>query len=214
MKLMNVGIDHNMEFEGHKAWAWVTTDTSTWPIIANDWLTSHKAKILPLVKKKNVVVQAGGNCGMYPRLLADYFDRVYTAEPDPENFYCLSVNCNNDKIIKFNAAFGSKNELIRIKVRTNRNVGMHMVETGEGSYIPTLKIDQLALDACDLLWLDVEEYEGKALRGAKKTIEKYHPVIALENCLTDHIEFLSQFGYDIVDQSNMDTILMVRKDHG
>lgn len=208
MKFDNVGIDPNIVFEGHKGWAWITTDRATWPIIARDWELYHKYKILPLVKNKRVVVQAGGNCGMYPRLLSSIFDRVYTAEPDPANFQCLTINCDTDNVIKLNCAFGNKNELVRMNHRTMANVGMHMVEQGEGSYIPTLKIDQLALDCCDLLWLDVEEYEEQALKGAKQTIKKYSPVIAIENYQESHGKFLDQFGYTIVDKSAMDTILI------
>src|SRR5258706_8288422 len=44
------------------------------------------------VKSFDACVQAGGNCGVWPRALATQFSRVYTAEPHPANFTALAWN--------------------------------------------------------------------------------------------------------------------------
>ena len=48
--------------------------------------------------------------------------------------------------------------------------------------MPTVIIDELDLPSCGLIQLDVEGYEYFALLGARRTIEKYHPVIMVEWC--------------------------------
>ena len=48
--------------------------------------------VQPYLKGKKVVVQAGGNCGMQVVKFAEFFDTVYTFEPDPVNFHCLVNN--------------------------------------------------------------------------------------------------------------------------
>jgi len=45
---------------------------------------------------------------------------------------------------------------------------------------PTLMIDDLKLNHCDLICLDVEGYETPALIGACQTIEKHSPIILTE----------------------------------
>src|SRR3954463_5592306 len=40
----------------------------------------------------DLCIQAGGNCGTWPRYLAERFGAVYTFEPDPANFTALAFN--------------------------------------------------------------------------------------------------------------------------
>jgi hypothetical protein len=51
--------------------------------------------------------------------------------------------------------------------------------SGKGT-IPVLRIDDLLLESCDLIHLDIEGFEGVALQGAKETIKKFKPIICLE----------------------------------
>ena len=204
----NIDYGFDKDFDDVNIAAWVSSDKIAWPVITNDWLTSHKEKLLPLCDNRRVAVQAGGNCGLYPKLLSKYFERVYTVEPDPVNFHCLAINCDRPNIIKMNAAVGETNELVSIKVQWSENVGMHQVEHGVGSSIPTILIDQLALDQCDLLWLDTEGYEIHALRGALKTIKEFSPIISLEDITQECLDLLEPIGYYVAAVSEMDTILI------
>lgn len=43
--------------------------------------------ISSFVDKKDVIIQAGGNAGYYVMQYAKIFNRVYTFEPDPINFF-------------------------------------------------------------------------------------------------------------------------------
>jgi FkbM family methyltransferase len=47
--------------------------------------------------------------------------------------------------------------------------------------IPTLTIDSLGLERCDLIKIDIEGMEPFALRGAAKTIERFRPIISAEH---------------------------------
>lgn len=162
----------------------------------------------------DVVVQAGGNCGVWPLWLSERFKAVYTFEPDPLNFYCLSRNCAKPNIIKMQAALGDKTGFIDL-ARERRNIGAHYID-GEG-LIPTLCIDSLGLEACDYICLDIEGYELKALHGAKNTIEKYSPVIQVEDKgLSDKygsfkgdIEnwLISEYDYEVIARPHRDVIL-------
>ena len=154
------------------------------------------------VPEKKVVVQAGGNCGFYVKQYAEIFDLVYTFEPDPLNFLCLAMNCRSANVIKFQACLGFERQGVSVG-RWLADVGSCHV-TGSGP-IPTMQIDDLALERCDLIQLDVEGYELNALKGAVSTINKCKPVIAVEvyedwakryNASTAEVEqFLGGLGY-------------------
>jgi FkbM family methyltransferase len=135
-------------------------------------------------KNKRTVIQAGGNCGIYARLYSELFETVYTFEPDPINFYCLVQNIKNTNVIKFQSCLGSDHKLVSVAINENTmakkgyNCGTFQV-SGNGK-VPVLKIDDLALDQCDLIHLDIEGFEGFALQGAMETIKKFKPTICLE----------------------------------
>lgn len=196
-------------------WVWAKTDIHAWVGPKRDWEEGHYHKILHYVpeNKRNVVVQAGGNQGMYPRLLSDLFKAVYTFEPDPVNFHCLVANCQRPNIIKMNAALSYKHEAVSISIDRfadwDTNYGVRDVVHQEDSYIPTFMIDDLSLDQCDLIMLDTEGYELNILKGAVKTLEKFHPVIFAEFA-EPCIGYLQGFGYEPVDRSFGD-IIFVRK---
>lgn len=134
--------------------------------------------VVAFCKNRDVVLQAGGNCGAWPMKLAPLFGAVYTFEPDPVNFGALCLNTMGLKnVIKLQAALGQERNLIDLD-RTGSNCGAHFV-SGRG-LLPTLRIDDLCLRTCDLLWLDIEGQELEALIGARDTIFNCKPVIVFE----------------------------------
>jgi FkbM family methyltransferase len=188
----------NNSVEEISSWLWVTEDNGAFDGPKSDW-GPLKQGILDHVKNFDVVVQAGGNCGMYPRLLSDMFKRVYTFEPDPLNFHCLSYNCQKDNIYKMNAALGETNKLVRMQRVSMTNVGGHRVSDTGDTFIPTFTIDQLALDKCDYISLDCEGYEPNVIAGAMETISKFLPVITLETVNEEINTLLSPLGYKKID---------------
>jgi FkbM family methyltransferase len=159
----------------------------------------------------DVAVQAGGNCGVWPDALAKKFGAVYTFEADPLNFRCLAANVPAEHVFKFNAALGYERGCVDL-VRT-LNCGAHRV--GGPGRIPRLRIDDLALDTCDFLQLDIEGYEYPAFLGAMETIEKHHPLVMYEAKGKakqygvrgeDIPEFLTARGYKLVLQVNADWV--------
>ena len=169
-------------------------DSSQYPELKNLWWPQydqgmwnymHKHRITPEffdelmthVTGKTVAVQAGGNCGQYVRQFSQRFDTVYTFEPDPTNFLCLTLNCGNN-VIKTQACVGNERKFVNIS-KGHDSGAIHVSGTGN---IHTVIIDDMDLPACDLIQLDIEGYEYFALLGARRTIERYHPLLILEWC--------------------------------
>jgi FkbM family methyltransferase len=189
------------EIEIRDGWYWPKTDRNCWKfMLAHPNLPSE---ISTLVNDRRVVVQAGGNCGYYPKQYASLFQTVYTFEPEWLNFYCLNLNVPESNVVKNQACLGDTHSLVNLAIK-EKNRGKNFVN-GVGIY-PTYKIDDLNLETCNLIHLDIEGYELFALRGAAKTIKKCRPVIVIEmwdqlsnrfgeNINEQTVEFLDSLGY-------------------
>lgn len=194
--------------EGVDSMLWPVRDYNAfhWPLV--DWVNDHRS-FLEFVRGRDVVVQAGGCCGMYPRFYRNHFKRVYTFEPDPTNYYCLEKNCAVEGIYHQNAALGSEEKYVSLDSPTapgeENNVGMYTVNESPGS-VKMTTVDSLNLDKCDLIHFDLEGYETQALIGAINLIEKCSPVIITERECGR--EFLASLGYKKVKKTSMDAIFV------
>lgn len=199
------------QVEDIKGWHWIETDSGAWDGPKKDWETSHKNCIEKYCKDYHTVIQAGGNQGMYPKLLSRIFDHVYTFEPDSLNYETLKLNCPDRNIIKTNAALGKENGWCLVKRLTMQNTGMHKVEfsnTQTPDKSPMYKLDDMIFDRVDLIMLDLEGYEYFALQGALMTIKKFKPVIFIERPSTEIRNLLGGIGYWSVMQSAMDEVFV------
>lgn len=189
------------DVEIRNGWYWPKTDVSCWAFMQR--YPDLPQTIAEFVLQKRVVVQAGGNCGFYPKQYAKLFDTVYTFEPEWLNFYCLNLNVPESNVIKNQSCLGNSHQLVNLAIK-EKNRGKNYVK-GVGNY-PTYKIDDLNLTICDLIHLDIEGFEYYALQGASETITRCRPVIVVEmwdqlsnrfeediNAKTENL--LTSFGY-------------------
>ena len=121
-------------------------------------------------------VQAGANVGVFPKVLAGHFEVVYAVEIDATNFADLRANAMPDNVRAFRGAVGEAAG--RVGCRHERLPISHCV--GPGDEVDVIRIDDWALQHCDLIALDVEGYEWPALKGAAQTIERCRPVLVIE----------------------------------
>lgn len=186
---------------------WPKTDKRCW-----QYMLDHPdvpEKLTEYVHKKNrkVIIQAGGNAGFYPKKYSSLFETVYTFEPDWLNFYCLTHNVPESNVVKFQACLGNENKLVSLNIK-EANRGKNFV-SGDGIY-PVCKIDDLNLNNCSAIQLDIEGFEYYAILGGLETIKKFKPVIVLEiwdqldNRYEKHLnsltyELLESLGYEHVN---------------
>lgn len=212
---MATTIVKNIDIDGVDHWYWPDTDTGAWGNYPHDGPAAEWAglrdHILNNCRERRVIVQAGGCCGMYPRLWSKYFEFVWTFEPEPGNFHHLTLNTMVYNVFKFQAALGEKSGTARLELNNEANVGMHRI-TSRGLQedhvhgVALMAIDDLNLPYCDAIQLDVEHSEHFAIRGALKTIEKFRPVIAVETVHHDMRQIFDRFGYREVGRNAVDTI--------
>lgn len=206
----------SIEEWGPAGWIWPEQDFGVWEGPRDDWIKKFKPWIMDHVKIRTTVIQAGGACGMYPRLLSGMFETVYTFEPDPQNFYFLNANCPNNNIRKFNCALGDRHRNITFypPSDTNRGVGRTGKDEDQDADpfvgdTPVLMVDDFLFNRLDLLLLDIENYEYYALKGSINTIAKHRPVIICESATSRMTEFLAEFGYCVGEHAGADTLYKV-----
>lgn len=159
---------------------------------------------LPHLNGRKLAVQAGGNVGVYPCMLAEHFEEVVTFEPDWNNFVLLTRNLGRRErfnVEACNSALGEERKYVSL-IRSTDNAGRHKVNPKHrDDEVLMVTLDSLDLPACDLIWLDIEGYELNALKGAKKTIDKFKPAIIVEidravgKKTTSPVPFLATMGY-------------------
>lgn len=194
---------------------WPASDRIAYEVITSEVDDGVEAA-LEHVQGLALAVQAGGNCGVYPKKLARFFNKVITFEPDPTNFYCLKNNCNEANIDSYEAALGARDGGIELS-HIDYNTGAHHIGALEGS-IKMTTIDGLRLEACDLIMLDMEGFELFAISGARETIDAFKPVIMYEcNGMSeayhvgrDDIPKWLGGDYEIAGRSNHDIIMVPR----
>lgn len=155
-------------------------------------------------KQRRTAVQAGGNVGLWPRRLAESFQRVLTFEPDDESRVCLYRNVPRSVEVR-DDALGAVAGLCGME---HESLGSHRIVEGNiGFHVTT--VDALALDDLDFLQLDVEGYEWHALSGAVETLKRCKPLVQVElrgfteryGKSDDEVrDLLSSLGYRAVSQ--------------
>lgn len=202
--------------------AWYPYDTWYWPdddtqlMRVNSYVSDIDA-IIKHVKKFDVCVQAGGACGVWPIRFAQFFKMVHTFEPLPENYECLVKNIPFENITtyKFGLSLTPSCHGIAQHENNRHNNGAYYLTHGEG--VECIPIDDLSLEACDLIQLDVEGHENMVLGGALKTIKQFKPVIVIEESQMYHMpqdshliprQILQGFGYKAVETLHKDVVFV------
>ena len=173
-------------------------------------------------RQSSAIVQAGGNCGLWPRMFARLGFTVHTFEPDATNMICLVQNCAahlGEKVIPYMAALSNRIGWGTL-TGAETNVGGYYLDPdaqhGERARLVTID-DVIGMnEPVALIQLDVEGAEVVALEGAQLTIGRCHPLLWLEDKgLTRRFGHDSAEGwlretwprYSVVDRVGRDILL-------
>lgn len=163
-----------------------------------------------LVSAGDVVVEAGANIGCITMSIANAVGTsgvIHAFEPQLDSFKILCANLainRVDNVRPYQLALGDDmgiGSITSFETETPHNFGDATISgVDDGDPVEIITIDSLGLDRCDLIKLDVQGAERDVLIGAGETIQRFRPLLYLENDLREHSKALlatiSAFGYD------------------
>jgi FkbM family methyltransferase len=113
-----------------------------------------------------------------------------------------NVECRREALGEKSEALGENAGKIRVPpldYSQEANISGLVLGGDRGDEVSVITIDSLTLPRCDFLKIDVEGMEPAALRGARQTIEKYRPILYLDNRRQENspaiIELLHSLDY-------------------
>jgi len=143
-------------------------------------------------KAGDVVLDCGANVGVTLRVWLDAgASKIVAIEPAPENIVVLKRNFAAEiaagKVIVYEKGVWDKEEVLTLQVDPQNSAADSFIIHREGGkqvmQIPVTTIDKLVaelkLDRVDFIKMDIEGAEQRALAGARETLAKYHPRLAL-----------------------------------
>lgn len=202
-----------------RGFRWPAYDTECAAVVFDSIPDLERA--IGFCQQKRTVIQAGGNCGVWARHLADVFSQVWTWEPDPTNYHCLAFNTIHRKnVFCVNAALGDVPGFMAMTAPEPNNCGaLQLDPVIHSNSIPVEQLDGYGpeLGHVDLMYLDLEGYELHAIAGAVQLITRCQPIIAVEDkglserygvARGDVLRYIQDtFNYEVCDQYARDYVL-------
>jgi FkbM family methyltransferase len=161
--------------------------------------------VCSLIKPGDLVIDVGANIGLLTVPMAQQGANVLAFEPQPKMFELLEENVRQNNLsgvqlfqLGLGEVFG-KAAIPSIDYEAEGNFGG--VELVPGNEVKIATLDSFNLERCDLIKADVEGMEIDVLRGAAATIERFKPLLYLENDRIEKsaalIDFVYKLGYEM-----------------
>lgn len=143
------------------------------------------------LRESMTVVDIGANLGYYTLIASAHVQRVIAFEPERENATLLLRTLTQNgrsNVTLIQKGLGEKEETLSLAIHPD-NKGKHTLLPIDEKGVTNVDIPVTTLDAAletlgtskvDLIKMDIEGWEAKALRGAAKTLQASHPIIMFE----------------------------------
>lgn len=171
-----------------------------------EWSESEMRFLGQFVSEGMTVLDIGANIGTHTVYFAQRVGptgSVLAFEPQLVVYQILNGNIainGLSNVRALNAAVGRENGRVKIPTidpTTLRNFGAVAIGR-EGSEVACYAIDGLPMTSLHFVKIDVEGYELEVLKGAKNTIERFRPILFVENNSDKSPELIThvrQMGY-------------------
>ena len=170
-----------------------------------------EAKIFEQIcKDGDVVIEVGANIGAHTLYLSKLVGNGYVFAFEPQRLVfqnlCANLALNSiSNVYAYQEAISDENGSILIPecdfTKNNNFGGINIENTKNGTTVNKQKLDNFLnkIDRLKLLKIDVEGMEILVIKGAKELIDKFRPIIYVENDRQEHskelIELLWSLDY-------------------
>lgn len=182
----------------------------TWAVAGGLDYDEDLREALRLADAWDTVLDLGANVGAYALRFAQVAGRVIAVEPNPQVARSLKKNADRNGLrleLEMAAVMDRSQEdreLCWRKGRPNTSSICYtsaQLGSAESVRVRTTSVDELVerLGVGDLRFvkMDIEGAESAALRGMKRTIARFRPIILFENSHPETLRELEAYGYRI-----------------
>jgi FkbM family methyltransferase len=154
-----------------------------------------------VVRPGMTVFDVGANVGYFSMVSRELGAQVHAFEPNPNTLRLLNHSASIQSGVTVVPAACSDHEgRMTLWLSEARNTGESSLERKTGTPV---EVEVISLDTYsqrtgarpDLLKIDVEGHELRALRGARELIARARPTIVVETKQEDVVEFMRELGY-------------------
>jgi FkbM family methyltransferase len=144
------------------------------------------------VRPGDIVLDCGANVGVFTRQALEAGARLVVAiEPAPENLHCLNRNFADEiragRVIVHPKGVWDKDDTLTLRTFEDQSggdsVALKFPGSRPGPTVPLTMIDKLVeelrLERVDFIKMDIEGAERRALAGARRTVERFKPRMAI-----------------------------------
>lgn len=165
----------------------------------------HEPETIEFIRsnaRDEAIIHAGAGFGDFLPAFKD-LKWVYTFEPNPSNLEAVhaTISANDLKNISvLPCALGAYEGMIDLQTVDDlgRMMGVRS-EIGTGETVLVTTLDKVIPEdvPISIIHLDLEGYEFEALNGARKIIDKWHPIVILEidKRAVDYNNYMETLGY-------------------
>lgn len=138
-------------------------------------------ELIPKIKNINFI-DGGAYVGdTLPQIIKNFpdYNKIYCIEPNKLHINIAKRDFPNQRDIEFiNCGLGNKKQILEVDTDENTNkIQNNCAHDYQAIDINT--IDNLIKQKVDFIKLDIEGAEQDTIEGAKETIKKYHPILAI-----------------------------------
>lgn len=143
-----------------------------------------------LISKETLFMDVGANVGLFSSIAISRGAKVLAFEPHPHIRKVLKENIYEKNIEIYEYAASDKEE--EVKLFISKEPGSHSLKLEEKEHVlvKSIMIDSLISQKVDLIKIDVEGAEIKAIKGMRKILKNHKPDLIIE---IDE-EHLGRFG--------------------
>lgn len=152
--------------------------------------------------RRQLAIDGGANVGRWSLELAKHFAAVLAFEPVDFSYRALAERTNMagvHNVYTFRNALFDAHQWVEMRSPAKRSASTamfaHPVDKQTAVAVSCIPLDLLRLEDCDLLKLDLEGAELRALRGARHTLATFRPVVIVE-CIDKQLQ---RFGDSSID---------------
>lgn len=139
------------------------------------------------------VLDIGSNVGHHAFFFASLGWRVWAFEPNPDLWPIFeakmkTANLTSVELVKFGLSDKDEAVLFQVPDAANSGTGHFVAQSGhanpDGTTLPVRRGDgfirEVGVDPVDVIKMDVQGFEPRALRGLRATLDAFRPIVSVE----------------------------------